>query len=298
MRRGLRSVLAALVLCPVAALVPASAAAQGSPRGHAFGQAKSGRTGAPGGGQAGSSAAPVDGTGVRNFGSWLDDASVMQPGAGFMSFAVGYWRMPGMTEVDVPAFDVGLGLTSRVQLGASVPVYHASAPGLPPARGVGDMYLTSKVQLRDPATSRSHVGFAIVPALEVLSAPLDGTSRLAWALPASVEVQRRGWRVYGTGGYFSRGSVFASGALELSVRDRVWVTGSLSQAVSVKHDALSDAMGIPAVRTDLAGGVAAPLSDAISVFGSVGRTLSTEDPSRALLSLTTGIAVNFAAWHH
>lgn len=287
-----------LVVCATAALVPARAAAQGSPRGHAFGQAKSGRTGAASGAQSESSGPPVDGTGVRNFGSWLDDASVMQPGAGFMSFAVGYWRMPGMTEVDVPAVDAALGVTKRVQVGASVPVYHATAPGLPPARGVGNMYLTTKVQLRDPASSRSRIGFAVVPAIEVLSTSPDGTSRIAWAVPASVELQRSGWRAYGSAGYFSRGSLFASGAIEVSVRDRVWVTGSLSRAVSVRQDALSDALGLPAVRTDLAGGVAAPLSEAISAFGSIGRTLSREDPSRALLSMTTGLAVNFAAWHH
>jgi hypothetical protein len=299
--------LPAFCLSLCALLVPGPAAAQGNGRGNAFGHNKRPSTGGGSTSTAASSGtssaaaeggSPVQpqGTGIRNFGSWLDDASVMAPGSGFMSFAVGYWRMPGFTEFDVPAFDVGLGVTNRVQVGASVPVYHAGEPGGPIARGLGDMYLSSKIQLRDPAGTGTHIGFAIVPVLEWLSvAPAEG-SRASWALPGAVELQGSGWRTYGSAGYFSRGSVFAAGALEVSVSRRAWVTGTISQSRSVKRDDLSEALGFAKGRTDVSGGLTFAASDAMALFGNVGRTLSTVDPNRAILSITGGLAVNFAAW--
>ena len=87
---------------------------------------------------------PAEITGVRNFASWLDDASIIEPGSGVMSFSAGYWRMAGFSELDLPSFDVGLGIAKRVQAGASVPVYHAGAPGGPVARGLGDLYLNAR----------------------------------------------------------------------------------------------------------------------------------------------------------
>src|SRR5688500_15873431 len=139
--------------CALCGLLAQPAAAQG--RGNAFGHAK-GSTSAGAAAPASSSGSPAadaagsaPDTGVRNFGAWLDDASVLAPGGGFTSFSVGYWRLSSFSEVDAPSFDVAFGLTKRVQAGASVPVYHASVPGAPAVRGIGDLYLSSKIQLRE-----------------------------------------------------------------------------------------------------------------------------------------------------
>ena len=238
-----------------------------------------------------------EGTGVRAFGSWLDDASMMNPGSGYASFAVSYWRMPGFTEVDVPTFDAGIGLTPRVQVGASVPVYHAGEPGGPVARGLGDLQLTSKIQLRDPSAGGGQIGFALSPMVEVRSsAPAPGSSRYGWAVPVSMELQRTGWRVYGSTGYFSRGALFASGALEYALTERTWLTGTLSQSHSIKRDDLSEALGLAKVRTDVGGGVTMLVTETIAVFGSVGRTLSTQDANRTDLSLVGGLSMSFVAW--
>ena len=73
----------------------------------------------------------------------------------------------------------------------------------------------------------------MTPAVEILSAaPVTG-DRLSFALPVSMEVQRTGWRMYASTGYFSRGSLFASGAIEKALSERVWVTGSLTHAYSM-----------------------------------------------------------------
>ena len=298
--RGAQAIAAAIVC---AALGADFAEAQG--RGNAFGHNKRPSGAATtSSSSSGTDVAIQDGsmlampeTGVRAFGSWLDDATVIEPGTGYVSFSAGYWRMPGFTEFDVPAFDVGIGLGRRVQVGASVPVYHAREPGGPISRGVGDLLVSAKVQLRDPAAARGRkIGFALTPMIEVSSVAADaGSNQTTWALPASVEWQRQRWRAYGSAGYFSRGAIFTSGALEFPVSSRLWLTGTISQSRSLKDEG-SEASGLPRVRTDLSGGATVSLTNAIGVFASAGRTLSRIDPNRSHLSLVGGVSVNFAAW--
>ena len=277
---------------------PAAAQGHGNAFGHAKGSTSAGAaaTGASSG--SGAAAAPDTGagpapeTGVRNFGAWLDDASVLAPGGGFTSFSVGYWRLTSFTEVDAPSFDVAFGLTKRVQAGASVPVYHASAAGAPAVRGVGDLYLTSKIQLREPAAGT--FGFAVIPLVQVLSAePVPGTGRVSWAVPVSLEYQGTGWRTYGSTGYFSRGSLFASGAIEVAVATRTWLTGTLSQSHSIRDDASADLLGLSANRTDISGGATWAASDAVALFGAIGRTLGRDDGSATHLFLSGGLSVSW-----
>lgn len=281
-------------------LLAQQAAAQAKGHGNAFGHAKgSSSAGAAAAASSVASPAAADGgtgpapeTGVRNFGAWLDDASVLAPRGGFTSFSVGYWRLASFTEVDAPSFDVAFGLTKRVQAGASVPVYHASAPGAPAVRGVGDLYLSSKIQLREPAAGT--FGFAVVPLIQVLSAePVSGTGRVSWAVPVSLEYQGTGWRAYGSTGYFSRGSLFASGAIEVPIANRTWVTGTLSQSHSVRDDPTADALGLSTNRTDISGGVTWAASDAVALFGAIGRTLGRDDGSATQLFLSGGLSVSW-----
>ena len=279
-------------------LLAQPAAAQG--RGNAFGHAKgavsagaaasASSAGSPSAADGG--AGPAPDTGVRNFGAWLDDASVLAPGGGFTSFSVGYWRLASFTEVDAPSFDVAFGLTKRVQAGASVPVYHASAAGAPSVRGIGDLYLTSKIQLREPAAGT--FGFAVIPLIQVLSAePLPGAGRVSWAVPVSLEYQGTGWRTYGSTGYFSRGSLFASAAVEIAVASRTWVTGTLSQSHSIRDDTSADLLGLSANRTDVSGGATWAASDAVALFGAIGRTLGRDDGSATQLFLSGGLSVSW-----
>ena len=285
------------MLCVLSATTPAEA--QG--RGNAYGKRNQSASGSgtvptPGAPAPSETFQPQPpGTGVRNFGAWLDDASVLPPGRGSLSISFGYWKTSAYHEFDFPVADGAIGLTRRVQFGVSVPYYHASEPGGPVARGVGDLYFSTKIQLREPEKSGS-VGFAITPLLEVLSAaPAPDRHRVNWALPANFEIQREGWRVFGSTGYFSRGAIFASGALEIAVSDRAWVTGTISQSHSLERDDLSTALGIASRRTDASGGLGVSLSPNVAVFGVVGRTLSSRDPTAASVFLTGGVALGFDA---
>jgi hypothetical protein len=197
----------------------------------------------------------------------------------------------------MPVADASIGIAPRVQVGASMPYFHASEIGGPVARGFGDLYLSAKVQLREPSTTKRKLGFSVTPVLEVLStAPAPDVSRTSWALPISAEWQASGWRTFGSAGYFSRGSLFASGALELAMTDRAFITGTITQSHSVKRDDLSASLGYAQTRLDVNGAISAALSDTLTVFGSVGRTLSKRDANSATIMISAGVSISFHAW--
>jgi hypothetical protein len=230
-----------------------------------------------------------NGTGVRNFGSWLDDATVLDPGSGFVSVGFGLWQSPAYREIDLPTIDSGFAVTRRLQVGMTVPYYHASDSGVAAAHGFGDVYLNAKLQLRPPGTGQT--GVSAIPMLEILSiAPLDGRSRVQWALPISVERQMSGLRLMASGGYFSRGALFGAAALEFELSDRAWLTSSLSHSYSTHHDDLSAALGVHKARTDVSGGLTYALRPDIAVYGTLGRTISGQDVNSASLIAAAGIS--------
>lgn len=272
------------------------AAAQGN--GHAYGRFKGGAAPSPSSGGAAQlqPGQPTD-TAIRNFGAWLDDASLLPPGSGSVSVSFSYFRSPVFREFDVPVVDGGIGMLPRVQFGFSVPYYHANEPGGPVARGLGDLYLNAKVQLRDPAAHKSGIGFAITPVLEVLSTdPGPEGSRYHWAVPVSMELQRRSVRAFASSGYFSRGSLFASGAIELALSERVWTTGSITRSHSTKPDDVSRSLGLSQSRTDVNGGVTVMMAPTIAAFANVGRTVSRQDANSASFVASGGVSYSFAAW--
>jgi hypothetical protein len=296
---GSASIFGSLVVAAVLAS-PALAVAQGN---SAFGHSHNGsRVTAPSSTNSSSpssssgsvpSEGPSYGVDVRNFGTWLDDASIMGPGSGFVTIGFAYWRGSAFREFDVPMVDSGVAIHDRVQVGMSFPYYYASEPGGPVTRGFGNMYMTTKVQLHDPA---SHpVGFAVTPMIEVLdTAPLTGGSRVNWALPANVEFRRDGWRAFGSGGYFSRGALFASGAIEAAFSDRAWGMASLSQTYSTKADELTTALALPRGQTDLTGGLTFALNPKIAIYGTIGHTISHREINAGTLNLTGGVSFNFS----
>lgn len=295
--------MAGLIVPPLILVLAlaSAAAAQGNGRGKANGRFKGGAAPSPSSGGAAQlqpEAQQLTGTGVRNFGAWLDDASLLQPGMGSVSVSFGWFRSPVFREFDMPVVDGGIGVTRRVQFGFSVPYYHANEPAGPVARGLGDLYLNAKVQLRDPAaTHNSGIGFAVMPVLEVLSThPGAEGSRFNWALPASMEVQGQRVRAFVSAGYFSRGSLFASGAVELALSDRLWATGAITRSLSTKQDEFSSLLGLSPSRTDVNGGVTYMVASTIAAFGNVGRTISRQDANSASLVVSGGVSYSFAAW--
>ena len=233
--------------------------------------------------------------GFREFGSWLDDASIVDPGAGWISVAFGHYTSPGSHQTDFPVADIGFGLNRRAQFGVTLPYSHYGFPDGQGASGRGDVYLNSKIVLRNPSTTSNHRGLALTPMIEILSEPdpIHG-GRLFWGLPLSGEMRMNRARLYGSTGYFSRGALFASGAVEVPATDRVITTAALVWAHSLSNDTVADSIGLSSTRLDLTGGVAYVLTPNVATFGSIGRTISGVDANASTLMLNGGLSITFA----
>jgi hypothetical protein len=116
-----------------------------------------------------------------------------------------------------------------------------------------------------------------------------------FALPVNVELRRLPFRVYASAGYFTRGSVFAGGALEWTSPSRLTFTGALMQSYSTRPDATLDAMHIGARRADVTGSVAVPIGGTAAGYVSIGRSLTSLDEGGTRLSLAGGLAIRFNA---
>lgn len=228
---------------------------------------------------------------VRPLGAWLDDARVLPIREGWLSVSLSRWTSPVASGVEMPGLDVSVGITRRLQASVSAPYFRVSDGSGTQMRGMGDINLGTKFQIRDPEKHR--VGLALGPALEIATGIEDGTSeRITWLLPLNVEWQHDSVRVYGSGGYFSRGVLSAAAAVERVVTDHVVVTGALSHAYSIDRDALDDEIGLSRRRVDLTGSVSYVLSPGFAVFGAFGRTVSRVDADATRLLTTVGVSMN------
>jgi hypothetical protein len=228
----------------------------------------------------------------RQFGSWLDDASAPAPGEGRTGIGVGYWRVNGGSQMNVPMLDVGYGLTDRIQASASVPFYRVSYDGTT-ARGLDDVYLSAKMTLVDPALTVSEFGLAVSPVVEVLSAGAEG-GRVHFALPISAEIRRGAFRVYGSAGYFTRGSVFTGAALEFGLPGGMVMTSAITQSYSTKSDETLDSLGVSRQHVDGTVGVAYPIGGLAAAYVSAGRTLTSIEEGGTKLSVAGGVSFRFS----
>ena len=235
------------------------------------------------------------GAGVRQFGVWLDDATLSPPGQGWLTIGLGYSSAPFGTQWDAPTVDAGIGVAPRVQVALTAPFSKVTYSDGTTQRGVGDFYAAAKLGLIDPAAKGHSFGLALVPVVEFLSegSVSEGASRLHWALPLALEKRFEKFRAYGAVGYFSRGSVFASGALEVPLTDKVTATATLSHSHSLEDDPLSDELGLGSSRWDLSGGAVYFFSPKATFYASVGRTVSDLDANGSSLAVAAGVSVGF-----
>jgi hypothetical protein len=118
-----------------------------------------------------------------------------------------------------------------------------------------------------------------------------------YALPVSVEVRRHPFRVFGSTGYFSRGSIFAGGALEWSAPSGYVVTGAVTQSYSTGVDVTLDSLGVSRKRADVTGSIGYPLGQFAAGYVSVGRTLTSIDEGGTAFSLAGGVTFRFTTPH-
>ena len=246
----------------------------------------------PAGAAAPITAASLGGSRLATFGSWLDNADVNSPGEVWLSLSTAYWRSQSLREIDAPALGASAGIAPRVHVGVSVPYYYVTDEAGFTSHGFGATYVTGKIAL----TNAARVAAAISPTLEILSwRPVDArVKRVNWIFPLSVQTDVDSVRLYGTGGYASRGSVFGTGAAEWAAGSRVTLVATLAHMYSVADDAVSDALGITRHRTDASGGVYVQARPTVVLFASLGRTMRSVSDSGSGFSLGGGLAVNVA----
>lgn len=233
----------------------------------------------------------ASGTRLQTFGSWLDTAYVNAPGETWMWVSTAYWRSPSLREIDAPAIGVNVGVAPRTQVGVSLPYYHLTDQFGFTSHGLGASYATLKL-----AVVHDHrVNASVSPTIEILSWSSPQVGRVNAVLPLNLQTFiGSSARVYGSTGYFSRGSVFGSGAAEWSPGNSVTLTTTLAHSYSVVADPISDRLGISKHRTDASGGIYLSLRPSVVFFASVGRTVSPVTETSGRLSLNGGLTINVA----
>src|SRR5262245_47701912 len=127
-------------LLTVCAATPVAAQTHGNSFGHA-------KWTAPTSAASNLSSQTQDAGAIRQFGAWLDDASLLEPGHGWTTLSSGYSRTPSGHQVDFPVVDAGMGLSRRTQISATVPYYRVHLGDGTAGSGVGDMYFNLKYSL-------------------------------------------------------------------------------------------------------------------------------------------------------
>ena len=277
--------------CPSAALtamlilaVTAPALAQGKS------QQNKGKASPPGRSTLPSSIAIGRSTGTTPF-AWMDDASLMTPGGVWLGLSLTRWAGTDASEVDVPVVDVAIGLTPRLQVGASVPRIAGDGDPTGAAGGLGTTYFNAKVGVLDV----DKVGFkvTVAPTLEVLSVAAQAATpdrgRVQVGFPASAELDRGSTRLYASTGYFSRGVWFAGAGGAWQATPHLGVSVSFSRAWSTSS---SEDLSVELPnRNEASGGASYSLTPKIGVFGSLGHTIATDDANGAGTTLSIGMSV-------
>ena len=207
--------------------------------------------------------------------------------------SAGRWGTDIRRDIEAPVLVAAAGLSRRVNLGAGVPIYHIQDSSGLTQSGVGDVSVFAKVGLIDPATNDRHVGVALTPLVEIAGpAPTDGTSRVNWAVPISLEARATRSRVYGSAGYFSAGAVFGTGALEVTVNPHFLLTATVGESYATR--VVDVTAGVGRHRTDVSMGAAMLVKPTVSLFVAVGHSFSGDPLVDGGPWIAGGVAFRFA----
>jgi hypothetical protein len=103
--------------------------------------------------------------------------------------------------------------------------------------------------------------------------------RFGWALPVNIEARTHRVRIYGSTGYFSRGSVFGSVAAEIPAGRRTTLTGNFGQSYAQGSH-----------QTDIGIGMAVSASPKTSVFVNLGHSFISDPAVAGGVSFGGGMA--------
>jgi len=214
---------------------------------------------------------------VVYYGSWLDDASIVEPGDVWMSLATGYWKGESNRQIDAPVASVAVGVNRRFQAGGALSFYHfRDAEGIS-ENGFGNFAFYGKYQLLDPNRGPGAIGLAVTPLIELSPGSDD---EFGWALPVNVEVHPGNLRIYTSGGYFSRGSIFATVAADVPVTSSLSLSGNFGQSYA----------SAGTHQTSIGFGASIGLAPTSGLYVGVGRTFMPAEIGPGGVSLAGGVS--------
>jgi hypothetical protein len=226
--------------------------------------------------------------------AWVDDASLLAPGAVSLAMSVVRWQGSGVSEVDIPVVDAAVGLTPRVHLAMTVPRVLGSADPSGALGGMATSYFSAKIAVVNDA--KRSVKLSVAPTLEVLGRGVlqslaPGARRAHFGLPVSAEIGRGGVRLYGGAGYFSRGVWFTGGGVGGRASDKVYISAGYSRSWR-----RSDGLAVPISdrdRNDINGAASYSVTPNVSVYGSLARTIATLEENGAGTTVAGGVSFFF-----
>jgi hypothetical protein len=183
---------------------------------------------------------------------------------------------------------VSVGIARRTQVGVSLPYYHMTDQSGLTSRGFGASYVTTKVAV----VEHPRIGVSVSPTMEILSWSSPDIARVNFVLPVSLQTSAGNTQIYGSTGYFTRGSVFGSGAAEWAVASKLTLVTTMAHSYSTVSDPTSDALGISRHRTDGSLGAYYAPARGVVLFSSVGRTFAPVDETSGRLSINGGVTMN------
>lgn len=237
-----------------------------------------------------SSSQPATGVRLQTFGSWLDSAGVSAPGEAWIAISSAYWRSPSLREVDAPAMGLTVGVARRMQVGVSLPYYHITDRSGFTSRGFGASYVTTKFALSE----KPRIGVSTSPSIEILSWSSPDIGRVNFVLPISLQTTAGHTQIYGSTGYFTRGSLFGSAAIERPVTAHITLAATMAHSYSIVADPASDTLGISRHRTDGSGSAYYAATPGVVFFATVGRTFAPIDQTSGRLALSAGVTMNMS----
>ena len=224
------------------------------------------------------SAPAASASAIAYYGSWLDDASIVAPGDVWVGLGTGYWRGDSNRQIDAPVASVAVGISPRVHAGGSASFYHFRAADGISEKGFGSFSLYGKFQIADPSRAPNAIGIAVTPLLELSP---GSEAPIGWALPVNVETHRGDARIYGSAGYFSRGSLFGTIGADLPLTSRIFLNGTFGQSYARAGTH----------QTSIGVGASLGLTATSGFFIGVGQTFMPPEVGPGGISIAGGISV-------
>ena len=194
---------------------------------------------------------------VRNFGSWVDDAYVLPRGEAWVGLGAGYWRLP-VREPGGCADDQHQhrGCRAPARGGDSAVLARRSTPTASAPSGSATRTSARRSACGRPRTvsawrSRRSSRCCRMVRGRPLTAARSGAC--IGRCPSTSNTAGAGWRTYGSAGYFSRGAVFGSGTLDISLGARARACSACSATPTRRGTRWSlSGVDVQRSRTDLA----------------------------------------------